>query len=400
MILTTLGMTALLGMMGLAIDVGALYQHRRTMQTAADAGAMAGGAEIYRAKPTLVQPSALAATATNHFAHGTDGVSVTVNRPPASGFYVGDMRYVEVIINQPSPTYFMRVFGWTSVNVPARAVAGVGAIGRNCVYVLDPSAPGAFQSNSSAVLDADCGMIVNSNNPSALRAASSSSVTAASISITGGYELNGGMVSPIPETDVPPAPDPLAYLTPPPVGSCTETNFHATSGTTTLNPGTYCRGIHVNAGARVILNPGMYVIKGGGINLESGAILEGNGVTIFLTEGLGMPYGTLSFQSGSEVHLKAPTTGPYAGILFYQDPNAGTGTDTHNLESTASSYFEGALYFPTQRLSLQSNSAIDAAYTIVVAREISMQSSASFTVRSDYGGLPGGSPIKRLSLVE
>jgi hypothetical protein len=400
MILTTLGMTALLGMMGLAIDVGSLYQHRRTMQTAADAGAMAGGAEIYRAKAALVQPSALLATATNHFEDGTDGVEVTVNRPPATGFYVGDMRYVEVVITQPSPTYFMRVFGWTSVNVPARAVAGVGATGRNCVYVLDPSAPGAFQTNSSAVMDADCGVIVNSNNPSALRASSSSSVTAASISITGGYELNGGTVTPIPETNVPPEPDPLAYLTPPPVGACLETNFHRAAGTTTLNPGTYCRGISLVNNARAILNPGMYVIKGGGINLESSAILEGEGVTIFLTEGLGMPYGVLSFQSSTQVHLTAPTTGPYAGILFYQDPNAGSGSDTHHLESGSNTYFEGALYFPTQRLSLQSNSAIDAAYTIVVAREISMQSSASWTVRSDYGGLAGGSPIKRLSLVE
>ena len=29
-------------------------------------------------------------------------------------------------------------------------------------------------------------------------------------------------------------------------------------------------------------------------------------------------------QSGTLMKVKAPTTGPYAGILFYQDPTAGT----------------------------------------------------------------------------
>jgi hypothetical protein len=226
-------------------------------------------------------------------------------------------------------------------------------------------------------------------------------VQAASVSITGGYQQDSSsIITPMPQTNVPPEPDPLAYLTPPPSGACLMTNFTVASGTHTLNPGTYCRGLHIVNNARVILNPGIYVIKGGGINLESNAILEGDGVTIFLTEGPGMPFGTLSFQSSTQVRLKAPTTGPYAGILFYQDPNAGSGSDTHHLESSSSSYFEGALYFPTQRLNIQSSSTLDADYTIIVARTVSMESSANFRVRSDYGGLAGGSPIKRLSLVE
>jgi hypothetical protein len=328
-------------------------------------------------------------------------VAVTVNHPPASGFYSGDTRFVEVLITQPSPTYFMRVFGFNSVQVPARAVAGVGANGRNCVYVLDPSAPGAYQGNSSAILNADCGMIVNSNNPNAMTVSSSSIVEASSVSVTGSYQINSsGSIAPTPQTGVPPEPDPLAYLQPPPIGGCTTNNFLVASGTHTLPAGVHCRGLKVVNDARVRLLPGMHVIQGGGINLESNAWLEGDGVTIYLTEGAGMPYGTLSFQSSSQVRLTAPTTGPYAGILFYQDPNAGTGSDTHHLESSTNSYFEGALYFPTQRLALQSSTTLDASYTIIVAREIQMDSSANFRVRSDYSGLPGGSPIKRLSLVE
>jgi Putative Flp pilus-assembly TadE/G-like len=399
--LAAMGMTAMIGFMGLALDAGALYNHRRVMQTAADAGALAGASEIYRAKIGMVTSSSQTATAENGFTHGTGGVTVTVNHPPTSGFYVGDARYAEVLISQPSPTYFMQLFGFDSVSVPARAVAGVGANGKNCVYVLDPSMPAAYQGESSAILDASCGVIVNSNNSRAITVSSSSVLQATSVSTTGNYQLNSsGRITPTPNVAVPPEPDPLAYLQPPSTAGCTMTGFHVTSGTTTLSPGVYCRGFSIVNNARVILRPGVYVIKGGGINLQSNAILEGTGVTIFITEGAGFPYGTLSFQSSTQVRLTAPTEGPYAGILFYQDPTAGTPNHSHHWESSTNSYFEGTLYFPTQQLRLHSSTTLDARYTLIVARTISMESSANFKVRSDYSGLSGGSPIKRISLVE
>jgi hypothetical protein len=58
------------------------------------------------------------------------------------------------------------------------------------------------------------------------------------------------------------------------------------------------------------------------------------------------------------------------------------------------------LYFPTQVLLLESASTLNARYTIVVARAAVLQSQVRMTVQSDYSGLPGGSPIKKISLVE
>ena len=401
LLLTTVSMVTLIGFMGLGIDVGSVYRHRRVMRTAADAGALAGASEIYRAKTSLISSSALAATATNQFTNGTNGVTVNVHHPPITGFYTGDSRFVEVVIEQPSPTYFMQIFGWDTVPVPARAVAGVGANGRNCVYVLDPSMPGSFQGNSTALMDANCGIIVNSNNPNAMSMSGSADVVATSVNITGNYQISGGAsITPTPNVGVPPEPDPLAYLVPPTYGACTQTNFHVVSGSTTVGPGVYCKGIKINSGAQVTLTPGLYVIVGGGIDVESSGVLEGNDVTFFLTEGTGNPFGTVSFQSDSQVRLRAPTSGPWAGILFYQDPNAGNPNTSHIMESSSNSYFEGALYFPTHQLKIQSSVTLDAHYTLVVARALSMQSGANFTVRSDYSSLAGGSPIKRISLVE
>jgi hypothetical protein len=277
----------------------------------------------------------------------------------------------------------------------------VGANGQNCVYVLDPAMNGAYQGNSSAILDADCGVIVNSRSSNAMTVSSSSQVHATSVSVTGNYQINSsGVITPTPDVGVPPEPDPLAYLQPPAVGACTTNHFHVTTGVHVLPAGVHCRGITAVNNAHVILSPGMHVVRGGGIDLQSNAQIEGNGVTIYLTEGPGMPFGSVSLQSSTQARLKAPTAGPYAGILFYQDPNAGNSNTSHHFESSSALTLEGALYFPTHQIKMQSSSTLDAAYTIVVARAISMESSSNFRVRSDYSGLAGGSPIKWLSLVE
>ena len=144
-LIVTAGMAVvLMGFMGLGIDVGMLYRHKCVMQTAADAGALGGGSEIYRGQASLITSSALAATAENGYVHGTEGVTVTVNHPPLGGFYAGDTDAVEVLIAQPSPTYFMRLFGWTSVGILARAVAWAGANDKNCIYVMEEIDQDAF----------------------------------------------------------------------------------------------------------------------------------------------------------------------------------------------------------------------------------------------------------------
>jgi hypothetical protein len=209
-----------------------------------------------------------------------------------------------------------------------------------------------------------------------------------------------GAVTPTPVSGVPPEPDPLAYLTPPSYVGCDVVGFSQNGGTVTINPGVYCKGMKLVNNAHVYLTPGMYVINGGGIDMQSGSILEGTGVTFFITESPGFTYGTISMQSGTKMIVKAPTTGPYAGILFYQDPAAGTPTKSHHFEADSGGVLEGALYFPTQQLKLHSTSNIDAAYTLIVCRALSMESGVEFIVNSDYSGLPGGSPIKRISLVE
>lgn len=95
LVITTLGLVAVIGCVALAVDVGTLWTQRREMQAAADAAAVAGDLEIYsgNASDSDTAPITTAAqtdSAKNGFTNGANGATVTVNAPPQSGPYTGD----------------------------------------------------------------------------------------------------------------------------------------------------------------------------------------------------------------------------------------------------------------------------------------------------------------------
>jgi hypothetical protein len=399
LILTAAMLPLLIGVTGLAVDVGMLYHHKRRMQTAADAAAMAGASEMMRNRLAQIVPSGRAGSTTNGFLHG-GSTTVNVYHPPTTGFYVGNVRYVEAQITQPSPTYFMQVFGWSQVNITARAVAGAGANGLYCVYVLDANMAAAYNSSQEGNLDANCGVMVNSTNAAAITTTGSSVLEATQVSVTGAFLQDGmSQITPTPITNVPSEPDPLAWLPAPTYGGCDHTAWTRDVGMHTINPGVYCNGIKLTNAAHVRMNPGLYIIQGGGLVMEKVTQLEGTGVTIYLTGGSPYAYKGVRMEQDTQIRLSAPTTGIYAGILFFQDRTQSTGI-IHFFESTTNSYLEGALYFPTQILRLECQTTLDAKYTLIVARVLQIEQTAKFIIRNDYSSLSGGSPIKKLSLVE
>ena len=96
------------------------------------------------------------------------------------------------------------------------------------------------------------------------------------------------------------------------------------------------------------------------------------------------------------VDLVAPTSGSYAGILFYQDPG---NTSAATINGTQNSKFEGALYFPSAQLTIN-GTGDKAAYTIAVAKSYQLNGTFVLNFPSDYSSLANGSPIKSAILVE
>src|SRR5215469_18353849 len=108
LVLGAITMVVILAFAGFALDATYMYFHKRNMQTAADAAAYAGALELLRGA-TDVTSAARNDASLNGFTDDSNGVTVTVNNPPASGSESGNSNFVEVIVSHAQETWFMRI---------------------------------------------------------------------------------------------------------------------------------------------------------------------------------------------------------------------------------------------------------------------------------------------------
>jgi putative Flp pilus-assembly TadE/G-like protein len=399
MVLICVSLIALVGMIAIVADFSFMQHQRNMMQTAADSAAMAAAEELnYGDAVTAGKADA----ARNGFADGQSSVTVSINNPPSSGPNAANAGYIEAVVSKPQPTYFLRALGVNTMTVSTRAVAYEGN-GPNCFYVIDPSAASAMSNNGNASVQSSCGILVNSNSSSGLTANGSVTIKAPTIGVVGNYSATGGAsFTPTPNTGVIAASDPLGYVTAPTVGSCSQTSLKLSGNTGTssspypLYPGTYCGGITVTGNAFLKFNPGTYVLAGGGMNINANTVMTGTGVTFYNTTGTG-GYAPIAFDGGATVKLSAPTSGPLAGILFFQDRSIPSTAAGSTITGNSTSTFDGAIYFPTTQLTFNGNSSSNG-YSIVVADKLVVSGNSS--VGSNYSSLPNGSPIKSAILAE
>jgi Flp pilus assembly protein TadG len=407
LIVAALCFPVLLGFLGLAADVGILTIAREKVQSAADSAAIAGAAELNYGDYTT---AAQAAAVLNGFTNGTNGTTVSVNPSgdstptPLYGAYAGQAGYLEVVVTQSQPTYFMSVFGFSSMTVSGRAVAGQGR-NPNCIYLLQSSGTTLTMNNGAELNSPSCGLVDDSSSSTAVSVSDGSSLTASSVEVVGSSTGSNGTVSPTPVTGIVPVSDPLAYLSPPSytASSCTGDPAGSYQGGSTYNVGpgsshsTTQNGNLVcytsltlgGNGNTVTVNPGIYVITGT-LSLTSGTVRGGNGVTFYLVGS-----GSVNLANGTTFNFTAPTSGTYDGILFYQDR---ADTQTATIEGGATSTMQGILYFPKAALTLGNGSATTF-YTPIIAASLTMYGGANFT-DDDYSTVNPSSPLTSPRLVE
>lgn len=375
MLVTALAMIALLGFAAFATDVGLLWSQRRHMQTAADAAAIAAATALRDG--TDISSAANAVAALNGFTSGTQGVTVAANNPPSSGLYAGNSSYVEVIIARPEPTYFLRVFGYQSMAVSARAVGGA-VNGPACVYALDHSAPSAVSFTGNIGVTASCDIMVDSSSATALSGTGNGTVKATSIGVAGNYSATGNIkFQPTPNIGIAPAPDPLASLAPPTFGSpsqqsVTNSGTYSVSGnnqTLTIAAGVYTGGISVTGNnasvtfsggtygnqitiggntASATFDPGQYQNGGGGDSID----ISGNAKTTF-NPGTYTFVGTVRISGNNTVTLQPGTY--FGGIAITGNANVTFSPGTYilaggGLSVTGNSTLSGsgATFYNTQ----------------------------------------------------
>jgi hypothetical protein len=355
---------------GLAVDVGYLQFNKRKVQAAADAAAMGALREMERSNTDLTEAGQNDA-ALNGFTNGSNGVTVTIANPPTSGAYSGNSSAVQATVSKPIGTYFMRALGQSSVTVTATAVARTsnteGSVG-GCIFAMNATQSGSLTINGNVVITSACGALVNSSSASAFTMVGGSTFNLTSGALVGvvgpGTQGNGWSIannanltnattnaSELP-VNVVTFSDPLANTSAPTSSGMTRQANNSTtispSSTTTLNPGIYCGGIDVKGTAT--FNAGTYVLAGGGLKIESQAVVTGSGVMFYNTTGGGgwgcggnQSAGQFDFNGGATITLSAPPSATPVGVLFFDDRSL-SGL-THTINGNSNSTFDGAQYF-------------------------------------------------------
>jgi Flp pilus assembly protein TadG len=406
-------MPVLLGLTAFAVDVSKWSSTKNSIQAAADNSVLSAVMSAAQAGATFaqIQNQALAVAAATGFTNGQGGVTVTVNTPPTSGGYTSSTytnTAYEVIIKQPQTRYFAVLLG-AAPTVSGRAVALVAG-SPACLLALDKTASSAISMSGGASVGAtNCTVAANSSSGTAVIGSGGASLTASNLNIVGSYSTSGGFtVTATIKTGAPATVDPYGCGS---GGTCLAVPSFSTSGcspnpnlsgghTGTISPGCY-NGITVSGGAKLTMNPGNYVINGGGgINLSGGSTvtmgagiytinngnfglsggntITGSNVSIILTGSPASSIGTVNISGGATLTLTPPASGPMQGVAVYVDRNAPTSHAASSFSGGSTMPITGSLYLPSQKVSYSGGSSTGSACLQLIADTVSFSGGSKF----------------------
>lgn len=422
-VMFAIAITAMMGLLALAVDLGWAYYVKQTALAAAEAAASAGtitasstslacGSSVVcqsltSCSSTSMSPVTNVAAAclygeTNGFgtaAHTNLSIATGTGAPPTVPS-VSTAFYTTAVAVKQYNGLLSSIMGNTQMTVAARATAGlISSVPSQCLWVLDKSAQYALNANNDAQVTLNCGIAVDSSNATAVEAVGSAKIASSGMTIVGGYTTNnGGSITPAPSTGAASVADPLASLAAPTVGACNYTNYNPGYGHWTPSPGVYCGGISINNGATAAFNPGTYIVVGGGVNFAGGTTITGTGVTFYLTSNGTYSYSSVTINNGVNVSLTAPSSGTYQGILFFQDrtePSTAAGAD---FAGGATMSLGGTLYFPTTNVSYSNGVSSETVNTAIIADTVTFAGGANF--QYDSTGAKTGLGSKTVAMIE
>lgn len=373
--LMAFALPVLIGFAALAVDVAAWYTAKQVLQTAADAGSVAGS-HVLREGGDYgdVVAAATADAVRNGF--DPDIGTITVHSPPASGGYAG-LDGVEVILSEPQGLFFAGVImSGDSVDITTRSVSLLtGEDGDACVLALDPDSSRAIEVTGGADVQlTGCEVFANSEDDQAIWQGGGSDFSAACAGTVGGIT---GTVDTT-ECDAPRAgqaaiDDPFGDIEPPSTpATCLKSGNYKPSDGEVLQPGRYCGGIKIANGRDVTLAPGEYLIDGGRFHVAGGSELIGEGVTLFFVND-----GSARMDNGTDIRLSAPTSGPYAGFVMFQDrdiPNQANLKVVFN--GGVNLTMTGVMYFPNQDVLINGGANINTDCLKVVSATVQFKGGA------------------------
>ncbi|RYC23142.1 pilus assembly protein TadG-related protein [Ciceribacter ferrooxidans] len=359
------------GAMGLGAETGYWYFKQRELQHAADVAAHAAAVR-YRAGDGLSSLDAAATTVAvaSGFASSSGELDVSTEAGSGGG-------KVTVVISETHARLFSSVFSSAPVVFGARAVAQVTGGSKACVLALSNSASGAVTvTGSTEVQLSGCSVVSNSTASDAFLMKNGSAMmstdcvyTVGGAMTTSGLTLTGCAA---PVERVPPTADPFASVAEPDdmqiqqlpcrtldyISNSTYAFDRLPSGEEAIR---FCGGLDIKG--NVTLKPGLYILDGGDFTVTAGANLSGSGVTLLLVNGA-----AAKLTGNGDIDLSAPTSGPYAGLLFFASRKT-TGL-VHEITGNSESILQGNIYMPTGQLAFTGNSSVSGGCTQIVADQV------------------------------
>lgn len=436
LLIVAFSMVVLLGVAALVVDLGLSWMLRRQEQNAADPAAVAAARYIEDGDYGAMKEAACFYAQKNGFFPGDDGCEdaldpanndLEVLWPPSgphAGQFAGRQEMVLVVIHGEHPSFFGRIFGQTVAQVATGAVAAresqsansnslVALKPGNCDEAKDaakmhgngtitiepvdnpatgePYSGGYVHVNSGCAggtMDDACGTGSGGFHHSGNAGAR---LITPHMYVHGTCQASGGTVaSPVTE-GAPEIGDPLASLVGPrqdlyPAGKCpnnagvyvtmnpTWGGCQVNRNTVTLTPGVYWGGWNFKGNGTVVkLEPGIYIIAGGGIGVAGSAtidtVADASGdparVLIFSTdntmdEGCSSAQarcvqGPIKLSGQGSIEMWGLADGPWRGLLMWQDGDASNPSAPIELTGNGALNLAGTIYAPLANVKIDGN---------------------------------------------
>jgi hypothetical protein len=438
LILIAFAAVALFGFAGLAIDGSRIFSDRRHAQNAADTAALAAALSKIRADPpSTADTAAVAAGLARAASNGYDKTNsvVEVNNcskpnlnPACVGIPAGTSpsEYLQVVIRLTTRTTFARVLGRTEVpsvvSAIARAVPGgpqpVGA--GYALSAMSPHDPDAVTGHGNFNLDIQhSGVFDNSDDGCAFTTSGSAGTYSVdtAFSVVGGHckngfpTLNGPFDSP---SQRPYGPDSDIDVLLPDI-KCkgnsvydavnhtyspgNHTNLNIPNGTVIFGPGNHCfyGGVTISGNTNIVAFNANFLIASGDFSSTSNGTFQCNNLLVYINGGTGFHVngnstnecdgvtfyaatGDVSWNGNPTIDFKAPSWGPYQGLLIYM-PYGNNSPLTINGNSQQS--LTGSIVAVSSPIKINGNSGTFALSSAIIGYTVSLGGNGNILIDYD-----------------
>jgi len=360
-----------------AMDLTSVMADKRALQDAADAAALDGAKQL-----SVINATGVTDRSAQFASDQLNGVDTRMTVTPTAA-ESADGKSITVSISAHRPSFFGNLIplgGWKLQVASTAATMGVTPL---CVLTMSQggvTTGGGVGMTNSALMTAP-GCLVQSDSDAVV--ADNAMLTASTTQTVGSAS---GAISPQAQTGAPPIPDPFSNLNLKIPPLCNPIDVVYNIGVNALSPGVHCGNIIVQKGATVLLLPGDHYFEKGKLQLSANSTLKGDDVVLIFDS-----KSYFKFLDNSTINLKGRTSGPFSGFVIATTPQ---NTGVFEISSDAARVLLGTIYIPSAQLSVtgtNSKVADQSAWTVIVAKGLSVSGTSNLVINSAYAG--SGVPV-------